>query len=325
MTIRSVPEAAAGDPSLAGLNCLVLGGAGFLGLHLCRALAAAGARTAAFGRQAAAPAGLTSDVRWIGGAFEDAGTLAHALAGQDVVFHLIGPRAPAESNRDPAADARASILPALGLLEAAREAGVGRIVFASSGGTVYAPDAQAPIREDAPTEPITAYGVAKLAIEKYLALYRRLHGLDFVALRIANAYGPGQMPGAPQGVVAALLDRAIRGLPGEIWGDGSVVRDFVHAEDVARAFVRAAVYRGAARVMNVGSGTGRSIRAVAEDAARIAGGDPAAIVHRPARPADMPVNVLDSALLRRETGWAPRIGWDEGLAATAAWLRSLPR
>jgi len=307
--------------TLAGRRCLVLGGAGFLGRALCRALVAAGAEVTAFGRQSAAPAGLADAARWLGGAFDDPDAVARAVAGQEIVFHLIGPRAPAESNRDPAEDARQSILPTLGLLEAARAAGVGRIVFASSGGTVYAPDAAMPAAETAPTEPITAYGIAKLAIEKYLALYRRLHGLDFVALRIANAYGPGQLPGTAQGVVATLLDRALRGLPAEIWGDGSVVRDFVHVDDVTRAFIAAALYRGPVTVMNAGTGAGRSIRSVAEDAARLAGGAPQ-IRYRAGRPADMPVSVLDSALMRRETGWTPQVDWDEGLADTARWLKS---
>ena len=123
----------------------------------------------------------------------------------------------------------------LALFDICRNSGVKRIVFVSSGGTIYGPSAQIPISETAPTDPITAYGVGKLAIEKYLALYEHLFGLDYRILRVANPFGPFQIPLKNQGVIAALISRALKNEPIEIWGDGSVVRDYIYVDDVVAA------------------------------------------------------------------------------------------
>ena len=305
---------------MTGRRCLILGGGGFLGLATARALAETGAVATAFGR-GQRPAGLDPRVDWRAGLYTDAAALGAAVRGQDIVFHLVGSVRPAESNQDPAGDVAANILPTLGLLDIARQAGVSRIVFASSGGTIYGVPDRVPITEDAPTHPITAYGISKLAIENYLGLYRHLHALDYRAIRIANAYGPGQSPLRSQGVVAALLHRALKGEALEIWGDGTVVRDFIHVDDVAAAFVHAAVHTGVPRVMNVGSGVGRSMTEVCRDvAATVPGGG--SVLYRPGRPADVPVSVLDPSLMMRETGWRPQVAWSDGLAETAAWLKA---
>ncbi len=129
-------------------------------------------------------------------------------------------------------------------------------MFVSSGGTVYGIPAHVPIAEEAPTDPISAYGVSKLAVEKYLGLYRHLHGLDYAVLRLANPFGACQDPDRRQGVVAALVQAVLDGRPVEIWGDGRVVRDFIYAPDAAEAIAMAASLAGPVRVLNVGSGVG---------------------------------------------------------------------
>jgi UDP-glucose 4-epimerase len=306
---------------LTGRRCLVLGAGGFLGRSLVKALAEIGAEVTGFGRKVERPDGLAPSISWAAGPLEDVKALRAALAGQEIVFHLVGTALPADSNHDLAGDIAANLIPTLGLLEAAGTAGVAKVVFASSGGTVYGVPHSVPIAESAATDPITAYGISKLAIEKYLALNHRLYGLDYQILRIANAYGPGQSPFRSQGVVAAVLYRILRNEPVEIWGDGSVVRDFVHVDDIAMALLRGAVYGGSHRVMNVGSGQGRSLLSVVEDLMALSDGYSQAIAFRSARPADVPVNILDCGLIARETGWQPQISWSEGLRATAAWMR----
>lgn len=307
-------------PALAGLRCLVLGAGGFLGQALMGTLRNGASDVQGYGR-GMAPAALAGSP-WTTAAFEDVPALAEALRGQEVVFHLLGSSLPHSSNADPAADVASSVIPTLRLLDLCRAAGVRRVVFASSGGTVYGVPAQVPTPEDAPTAPISAYGINKLMIEQYLHLYGHLHGLEHQVLRIANPYGPGQSPLRPQGVVAVMMRAALLGRPVEMWGTGEVTRDFVHVDDVSQAFIAAALYQGPHRIMNVGSGQGRSLNAVARDVAAVAGRPGLAVVRTPARAADVPVSVLDTDLIRRETGWAPRVDWSAGLAGTAAWMQA---
>lgn len=215
-------------------SCIVLGGGGFLGTNLCRRLAASGARTRAFGRQCHFPAALEG-VEWYQGDFSDPVTLASAIGGHDVVFHLIHGTTPQSANLDMAEDLKQTVVSTLALLEISRSVGVKRVVFVSSGGVLYGPTAPIPTPEVAPTDPITAYGISKLAIEKYFGLYEHLHGLDYRILRVANPIGPFQVPRKNQGVVAALISRALDNDTIEIWGDGSTVRDYVFVDDVIDA------------------------------------------------------------------------------------------
>ena len=298
-------------------KCLVLGAGGFIGTNLCIGLEAAGAHVEGFGRL---PHRRASAMTWHDGDFEDAASVATAVRGQDFVFHLLGGSTPSLSNAQPASDISQSLLPSVRLMEACRESGVRRLIFASSGGTVYGPTSAEPIKETAPTEPITAYGINKLAVEKYLALYRHLHGLDSIVLRIANPYGPFQHARRSQGLIGVLLSNALSGKPIDIWNDGSNVRDFIHIDDVVRALVLAAEYDGTHRVFNVGSGTGRSLREVIDAICRITALDPAHITYSASRSSDVPVNVLDIALMMSETGWRPQVEWMTGLENTARWL-----
>ena len=317
----SGPDRGAGPDPLRGASCLVLGAGGFIGGHLCRELRRRGASVHGFGRRRSYPEALEG-VRWTAGEFSDRAALARAVDGAEHVFHLLGGTTPESSNKDPVADLASGAMASLHLLEICRAAGVRKVVFLSSGGTVYGVPAAVPLREDAPTDPISAYGVSKLAVEKYLHLYRHLHGLDYAVLRVANPFGPWQDPDRRQGVVPALMQAVLDGRPAEIWGDGRVVRDYLYAADAAEAVAEAAAYTGARRVFNVGSGVGRSVLDLLRDiGAALGRGTAVAAVHKPGRATDVPVNVLDTSLIRREMGWAPRTGWTEALEATAAWLR----
>jgi UDP-glucose 4-epimerase len=303
---------------LAGTSCLVLGAGGFIGTNLCRALLARGARVQGYGRSRPLPDAL-SGVQWTTGNFAEHEDLARVVEGNDYVFHLIGGSLPESSNKNPAANISANILSSVNLLEVCRLSGVRRVMFVSSGGTVYGITGADPIAETAPTEPISAYGINKLTIEKYLSLYRYLYGLDYAVLRLANPYGPFQMAHRRQGVVAALVQRALAGETVEIWGDGTVVRDFVHVQDVVEGMIAVLGYDGPERVFNIGSGVGRSVNGIVADLEALLG-HTLPKNFRNARRADVPVNVLDIALIQRETGWAPRIDWMDGLQSTMDWM-----
>ncbi len=263
---------------------------------------------------------------WLAGSIESLSDPDALVAGHTHVFDLIGAGLPNSSNDNPAQIVADGLPPKVRLLEACRRQGVQRTVFASSGGTVYGPAGDAPIPETAATEPISAYGIGKLTVEKYLALYRHLYGLEYRVLRIANAYGQHQDPNREQGLVAAVLHRLLGAGAIPLWGDGAVIRDYLHIDDVVAAFLAVAFLEAepgadASRLFNVGSGIGRSVLSVIEDAARVTGCRPILDRH-PGRSGDVAVNILDSTRLQRETGWGPRVGWEDGLARTAAWLRT---
>ncbi len=299
-------------------RCLVLGAGGFIGTNLCLALQAVGTEVTGFGRSALPPAALAG-MRWACGTLELADGLDRLIQGHDLVFDLIGAGLPNSSNENPAQIVADAVPAKVRLLEACRRQGVRRLLFASSGGTVYGVTGSDPVREDAPTEPISAYGIGKLVVEKYLSLYRHLYGLDSRTLRIANAYGPHQDARRGQGLVAAILRRLLAGEPVEIWGSGDVVRDYIHIDDVVAAMLALVDHDGPGRVFNVGSGIGRSVAAVLDDAARITERTPL-LLRRDGRVADVPVNILDSTRLRLETGWRPQVDWARGLRDTAAWI-----
>jgi UDP-glucose 4-epimerase len=303
-----------------GTKCLVLGGGGFIGTNLCRELRARGALVRGFGRSRQFADALDG-VEWVFGDLNDADCLEGLIRGIDIVFHLIGSGLPNSSNTHPADDVIDSIRGTVLLLDACRGANIRKIVYVSSGGTVYGVTGDRPIAETMPTDPICAYGIGKLTIEKYFSLYGYLYGMNFSVLRVANPYGRFQTANRQQGVIAALLKRAIRGEKLEIWGDGSVTRDFLHVDDVVAAMLAVVDYDGPHHVFNVGSGVGRSLRTIVGDIAAVLRRDDLPIAYQDARPADVPVNVLDIGLIRQQIGWLPRVEWMSGLERTAAWLR----
>ena len=308
------------SPRLEGVPCLVLGAGGFIGSALCRALVRAGALVHGFSRSRAYADSLPP-IRFTSGAFSDRAALALAVDGAEIVFHLVGGTNPEVSNKDPIADLQINTVASVQLLDLCRAAGVRKIVFVSSGGTVYGRQAMCPIPETASTEPISAYGINKLMVEKYLQLFAHLGGPKAISLRVANPYGPFQNPFRRQGLVAALINTVLAGRPVEIWGDGRVVRDFLYVDDVADAMLRAALYDGPETVLNVGSGIGRSVQEVATSICSLLERPDTDFIFRAARRADVAANVLDTARIEAALGWSARTEWSEGLGRTAAWLR----
>jgi UDP-glucose 4-epimerase len=304
------------------MTSLLLGGAGFLGSHVAEALAQAGQRVKVFDRPhvdrlSLFPAGRGFEVHT--GDFLNPQTLMPALRGTDTVFHFVSTTLPKSSNDNPMYDVETNLLGSIRLLALCREAGVRKVVYVSSGGTVYGVPRSLPLAESHPTDPICSYGIHKLAVEKYLHLARHLHGLDYCILRPANLYGPRQRLDIAQGAVAVFLDRALRGEPIQIWGDGSVVRDYVYVGDAADAILRAARFEGEPRVFNVGSGRGVSLNELVAEIRKLLGRE-VRVEHAASRAVDVPVNVLDCALARRHLGWSASTSLAEGLRRTSEWL-----
>lgn len=243
-----------------------------------------------------------------------------ALEGAATVYHLVHTTVPGSSMADPAYDVESNVVASVRWLSRLGATGVRRVVFVSSGGTVYGVPRAPLIAEDHPTDPISSYGVTKLAVEKYVALYAALAGVEHLILRPSNVYGEGQRLHIGQGVIGVLADRALRGEPLEVWGTGRELRDYLHVGDLVEAVRRLAGYRGPHRVFNVASGRGRSVLDIL-GALRAHLGRLPEVRHTPARGFDVPVNVLDPARLREATGWEARTGLDEGVGRVVEWLR----
>lgn len=305
---------------LSHLRCVVLGAGGFIGTNLCRALTGRVGSIRAFGRSQSFPKELQG-CEWKAGNFADPNDLVTAISGCDIVFHLVNATTPASANVNKIADINANVVSTLHLLEACRETGVKRIVFVSSGGTIYGIPEQVPTPETAPTNPITAYGISKLAIEKYLGLYEYLYGLEYRVLRVANPFGPFQMALKNQGVIAAFLQQALSGKPIEMWGNGSVTRDYIYIDDVIEALVLAATHKGKGRIFNIGSGEGHNLNDIVAMIIRLLEVD-IPVERHPARAVDVPVSILDTTLAGKELIWRPSTPFEEGLRATISWIKS---
>jgi UDP-glucose 4-epimerase len=206
-----------------------------------------------------------------------------------------------------------NLLGTLNLLEASRLTGVKRLVMVSSGGTVYGIPNVVPIPESHSTDPICSYGITKLAIEKYVALYRQLHGLEGFVLRVANPFGPRQRLDAAQGVVPVFLGKALRHEPLQIWGDGSTVRDFLDVADVVSALLAAANYQGDESLFNIGSGQGLSLNQLIA-LLEVQLNRSLDVEYLPSRGCDVPTNVLCIDKARTVLGWSPEISVADGLS-----------
>jgi len=297
------------------MRYVVTAGAGFLGSALCSTLLDEGhdvvcadrpdrlARADASQRGAApVPFDLAAD--------HDPDDL---LDGCDVLVHLAHRGLPSSPMAAIAQEAADNARGGLRLLEAARRRNVGRVVYASSGGTVYGRVDSLPVAENWPTQPISAYGVGKLALEGYLQFYAADFGLTCVSLRIGNAVGEGQFRGAGVGAPAKFLASVAAGTPLHIWGDGSIVRDYVVVDDIVRAFVLAARADLASGAYNVGSGTGHSLVQLVDIVRDVTGLDPD-VRFEESRVFDVPSIVLDAGRFTAATGWSPQVELRDAMA-----------
>jgi UDP-glucose 4-epimerase len=300
-------------------SCVVLGGGGFMGTNLCRRLLASGHRVRAFGRQCRFSNALHG-VEWCQGDFSDSDSVAAAIETFDIVFHLVHEAMPQAADLAIAADVQRTVIPSIILLDLCSKLGVKRVIFSSSGGTVYGCPQQIPTPESAATDPICAYGISKLAIEKYLALYQYLFSLDFRVLRIANPFGPFQVAWKGQGFIAAAISRALSGQQIDIWGDGAIVRDFVFVDDVVDAFEAVMNYSGNKQIFNIGTGEGRSLLEVIAAIETLLD-TKLSIKMTPGRSLDIPVSIVAIDRARADLAWAPKTPFETGLATTIEWAR----
>lgn len=309
-------------------NCiLVLGAAGFIGKNLTERLLREGRKLVLFDRENAVypdevmQAKTRGQVRLRYGSFDrqEACSLS-VLSGVDTVYHLISTTCPTNSNRNVAREMEENLISTVHFLDACVSAGVRKIVFLSSGGTVYGKLHTGICREEEEAFPITSYGVQKLAIEKMLYLYYEMHGLDYRIVRLSNPYGPYQRPNGVQGVVSTFTYRALHDQPIEVFGDGTVVRDYIYIEDAVDGILKIAEGKGRYRLYNLGCGAGATVLDVIDAITEVLGKKPE-VIFRPGRPVDVPVNVLDVARYEQDFGTVPRTSLREGIRRLADFYR----
>lgn len=305
------------------MKCVIFGGGGFIGSAIADRLLRDGHALRIFERPRVLPYRTFApdeSMEWITGDMLSTHDVGAAIDGMDVVLHLVSSTLPKSSNDDMVYDVQSNLVSTLQLLNLMVAKRVRRIVFISSGGTVYGRPQYTPIDEQHPTNPVVSYGITKLAIEKYLLMFEAMHGIKANILRVANPYGERQRVETAQGAVGVFLHRALSGQPIEIWGDGSATRDYLHISDVADAFARAIGYEGQFSVFNISSGAGTTLNqllVVLEETL----GRPIERHYLPGRAFDVPVSVLSNALARRELGWEPRASLRDGIGRTAEWVR----
>lgn len=304
------------------LKVLVTGGAGFIGSNIVRHLAGDGHEVVVLDNLLS---GFASNVEGIDGArlvvgdIRDEAAVNRAVEGVEVIYHLAAAVGNKRSIDHPILDAEINVIGTLRVLEAARRAGVRKMVTSSSAG-IFGELKTLPIREDHPVEPDSPYGASKLCKEKECLAYAKLYDLEVVCLRYFNVFGPNQRFDAYGNVIPIFVFQMLRGEPITIFGDGEQTRDFVNVRDVVQANLKAAEARGVSGAFNIGSGTRITINDLVRRIAAASGIRPR-VSHGPPRPGDVRDSLADITAARRDLGFEPAVDFDEGLREYVGWAR----
>jgi UDP-glucose 4-epimerase len=313
------------------VRALVTGAAGFIGSTLVDRLLADGHRVTGLDNFAS---GRAANIEHLAGdtdfRFIEADIVTADLDGllqsdePELVFHLAAQIDVRKSVTDPLFDAEANVIGTIRLAEAARKAGVRKIVNTSSGGSIYGVPDNYPTNESTRPDPLSPYAAGKVAAEVYLNTFRHLYGVDCSHIAPANVYGPRQDPHGEAGVVAIFARALLAGKPTRVFGDGSNTRDYVYVDDVVDAFVRAAGSKGGGQRFNVGTGVETSDRRLHTVVAAAVGGpdDPE---FAPPRLGDLKRSCLDARLAALVLGWRPQVNLNDGVGRTVEYFRQTLR
>lgn len=307
------------------MNTILLGAAGFIGTNLALQLSKiADNMITVVDKDESYFTNLKKmsppDIKIIGSDMTVSTDFEKILDGQDIVYHLVSTTVPTTSNKAIPDEISANVLMTSYLLEACVRKKVKKIVFLSSGGTVYGKEAQCPLNEDTPTNPITSYGLQKIAIEKLIYLYNYMYGLDYRIIRLSNPYGPYQRPNGVLGAVTTFTYKALRDEQITVYGDGSVVRDFIYIDDAINGITKIVNGNSVYKTFNLGCGYGTSIKEVLETI-EMTLRKKLDIHYTEIRKVDVPVNYLDITRFESQFGNLNPISLERGITRTAEFMK----
>ncbi|UJF34268.1 NAD-dependent epimerase/dehydratase family protein [Paenibacillus hexagrammi] len=294
------------------MNVLVLGGTGFIGSNLCKSLLIRGHKIRIIDRTIKNIGFDMTNIECVEADFIDIIDFKPYLKNIDVVYHLISTTVPATSNMNRYFDVNSNVCTTIRLLDDIVKSNAQKIIFLSSGGTIYGQTEITPIPEDHPTNPICSYGIQKLTIEKYLFFYFHEYGLDYQVVRLSNPYGKGQNGRKGQGVIPIFINKVLKNEEIQIWGDGLTIRDYIYIDDVIEALSTLLEYSGEHRILNLGSGKGSTLIDIINIISSVTG-QKALVSFTEARSIDVRANVLDIKKTTKELKWEPKYSLSNGI------------
>lgn len=302
-------------------NILITGGAGFLGRHLVESLLEKGYSIKIIDINK--PSWINSEIDFFECDFTSVSQMEPHIEGSDVIYHLASTTLPKTSNDDIRFDISTNLLGTVGLLEMASLKKVKKFIFLSSGGTVYGTPNTLPVPEVHQTTPLCSYGIVKLTIEKYLRIFSNNNRMKTISLRLSNPYGEYQRVDRSQGVIKVFCDKALRDEVIEIWGDGTIVRDFIYVKDAVAAMISAMTIETPVFEVNIGSGEGLSLRNLIEKIEVIID-KRVKCQFKKGRNFDIPKIVLDITKAKSAFNWSPTTSIDEGIKLVIKDIQSQP-
>jgi UDP-glucose 4-epimerase len=304
-------------------RCLVLGGGGFIGANLVKELLKNRYYVKVFDKKNFSKVNLLefdNQIDIVEGDFGNSSDLSKAIDSVDYVFHLISTTLPSTSLDNIIYDIESNVIPSVQVLKICFEKKVKKVIFISSGGTIYGLPKFLPITENHPINPITSYGIVKSTIEHYFELYRNLWGIDCCIFRLSNPYGKKQNPKGIQGIIPVLLYKAINNLELEIWGDGEIIRDYIHIEDVVRILVQSVQQYTPEVIYNLGSGNGTSLNQLISIVKNKIN-PKLKVTYLENRNFDVPSNVLDISLIKKRFSFEEKFSLEEGIINLHKYLK----
>lgn len=301
------------------MKALIIGGSGFIGSHIVDKFLKENWEVTIFDRQHEIFRPELAGVTFEAGDIKNKALLESIVARNfDVIIYSLSTTTPKTSNDDPEFDIASNLIPTVNLLDICTRHKTGKIIYLSSGGSIYGDSETETHNEADAVFPICSYAITKLAAEKYLYMYEKLHGLNYTVLRVSNPYGPRQNPISKQGVISVFLHKILNGQKIEIWGDGNIVRDYIYVSDVANACFQAA-YSTKNGICNIGSGVGISLKDLVGILAEATNKNPD-VLWLPERGVDVPKIILDCTNAEMTLNWRPVVSLKTGLKSTINWL-----
>lgn len=296
-------------------RCIVYGGGGFIGSHLAEKLLNSNYEVTVFDKLNFSKKNISAfedKIKILEGDFNNIVDIKNSLNNVDVVFHLVSSTLPASSNDNPVYDVETNLVSSLNLFKECVERKIRKVIFLSSGGTVYGIPENIPVKETDNSNPICSYGIIKKTIEEYLFMFEKIYGLDYFVFRLSNPYGERQNPRAAQGAIAVFINKAINKELITIWGDGNIVRDYIYIKDAVNVLVDAVALTSKNKIYNLSSGAGYSLNELIDIIKKISGKE-INVEYKDKRNIDVPVNILDNTSVKKTFNWRPETSIEKGM------------